>query len=178
MNRSLVTGVLDHLDRAIGLVCKGVVLSTGVALLVSIGIGVAARYVVSVGGVDWAEELPKLLFAWFIMAGVVLAVQGGNHIAVDLLMRFLGDRGKRWLIVFTNLLVFVAYLYLMNTALEVADIAAAEKNPLLGTPGSLPFYALASGSLLTAVGSLSIAIRVALLGHEAAPHGKPEDSVQ
>lgn len=178
MNRSLAITLLDTVDRAIGALCKSVVLATGAALLISIGIGVVARYFISVGGVDWAEELPKLLFAWFIMAGVVLAVQGGNHIAVDLVMRFLGDRGKRWLIVLTNLLVFVAYLYLTNTALEVADIAAAEKNPLLGTPGSLPFYALASGSVLTAIGSLSIAIRVALLGPEAAPQGKPEDSVQ
>jgi TRAP-type C4-dicarboxylate transport system permease small subunit len=93
-------------------------------------------------------------------------------------MRFLGERAKRMLIVFTNLLVCAAYVYLCATAVEVADIAAAERNPLLGTPGSLPFYALAAGSALTAIGALSIATRVWLLGAEAAPQGKPEDSVQ
>lgn len=175
---SPVISVLDGIDRAVSLVCRSVVLATGVALLVSIGIGVAARYVIDVGGVHWAEELPKQLFAWFIMAGVVLALQGGNHIAVDLIMRFLGDNGKRFLIVFINLVICGAYIYMFMTAMEVADITAAEINPMLGTPGSLPFYSLAAGSALTALSALSLALRVAVLGHEAAPQPNPEESVQ
>lgn len=175
---SPIIAVLDVVERAIGMLCRSVVLTTGVALLVSIGIGVAARYVINVGGVHWAEELPKQLFAWFIMAGVVLALQGGNHIAVDLIMRFLGDGGKRFLLVFVNLLIGGAYIYMFMTAMEVADITAAEINPMLGTPGSLPFYALAAGSALTAISALILALRIALLGAEAAPHANPEESVQ
>ena len=84
---------------------------------------------------------------------------------------------KRILVTLTNLLLCGAYVYLFLTALEVADIAAAEKNPMLGTPNSLPFYALAGGSILTAVGALSIAIRVFLLGADARPQGSAEESV-
>lgn len=169
---------IDAVDRWLGTVCRGVVLMTGAALLVSIGIGVVARYLISVGGVDWAEEVPKQLFAWFIMAGVVLSVQNGNHIAVDLIHQFLSKNALRILVVVTNVVVFLAYLYLTNVALEVADLAAAERNPVLGTPGSLPFYALAAGSVLTALGSLLIAIRVWVLGADARPQGNPEESVQ
>ncbi|HHW76526.1 MAG TPA: TRAP transporter small permease [Xanthomonadaceae bacterium] len=176
--RPMVIVGLDALDHWIGTVCRGVVLSTGAALLVSIAIGVVARYVITVGGVDWAEEVPKQLFAWFIMSGVVLAVQGGNHIAVDLVMHYLSPGALRILVVLTNLLVCVAYVYLFGVAMEVAELAAAERNPVLGTPGSLPFYALAAGAVLTAVGSLSIAIRVWVLGADARPQGNPEDSVE
>ncbi len=42
---------------------------------------------------------------------------------------------------------------------------------------ALPFYALASGSLLTAIGALSISIRVFLLGADARPQGSAEESV-
>ena len=175
--RSTAIQFLDGVDRFIGLVCKSVVLSTGIVLLFAIIIGVIALYVIDVGGVDWAEELPKQLFSWFIMAGVVLALQSGSHIAVDLIMNFLSSSAKRVLISGTNLLICGAYVYLFITALEVAGIAAAETNPMLGTPNSLPFYALASGSLLTAIGALSISIRVFLLGADARPQGSAEESV-
>ena len=169
--------LLDGVDRFIGLICQSVVLTTGVILLFAIIVAVVARYVIDVGGIDWSEELPRQLFSWFIMAGVVLALQHGNHIAVDLIHNFLPKAGQRILVVLTHLLLCAAYIYLFTTALEVADIAAAEKNPMLGTPNSLPFYALASGSLLTALGALSIAIRVFLLGADARPQGAAEESV-
>ena len=175
--RSTAIQFLNGVDRLIGSICKAVVLSTGLALLVAIIIGVIARYVIDVGGVDWAEELPRQLYSWFIMAGVVLALQSGNHIAVDLIYNFLNSPAKRVLITFTNLLICGAYVYLFFTALEVADIAAAERNPMLGTPNSLPFYALACGSILTAIGALSISIRVFLLGADARPQGSAEESV-
>ncbi|MDR2111542.1 MAG: TRAP transporter small permease subunit [Candidatus Accumulibacter sp.] len=168
---------LDGVDRFIGLICRSVVLTTGIALLLSIITGVIARYIINVGGIDWAEELPKQLFSWFIMAGVVLAVQRGSHIAVDLILNFLPSPAKRFLICVTNLMVCAAYVYLFFVALEVAGIAAAETNPMLGIPNSVPFYALAAGSLLTALGALSIAIRVFLLGADARPQGAAEESV-
>ena len=175
--RSTAIQLLDGVDRLIGLVCKSVVMSTGAVLLVAILIGVIARYVIDVGGIDWAEELPKQVYSWFIMAGVVLALQHGNHIAVDLIHNFLPRTGRRILIVLTNLLICAAYVYLFITALEVAEIASFEKNPMLGTPNSLPFYALASGSILTALGARSLSIRVFLLGPEAKPQGAAEESV-
>ena len=175
--RSTAIQWLDGVDQLIGAICKSVVLSTGLALLVAIIVGVIARYVIDVGGVDWAEELPKQLYSWFIMAGVVLALQGGNHIAVDLIYNILDSSAKRILICVDNLMICGAYVYLFFTALQVAEITAAERNPMLGTPNSLPFYALAIGSALTAVGALSIAIRVFLLGAEARPHGANEESV-
>ena len=175
--RSSVISFLDSVDRLISLICRSVVLVTGITLLVSIIIGVIARYVIDVGGVDWAEELPKQLYTWFIMAGVVLALLGGNHIAVDLIYNFMKAPAKRILICVTNLLIFGAYVYLFFTALEVAGITALERNPMLGTPNSLPFYALAIGSLFTAIGALSISIRVFLLGADARPQGSAEESV-
>ena len=178
LSRSSVLTVLDAVDGFIGKLCRSVVLATGIALLLSITIGIIARYAISVGGADWAEELPKQIFAWFIMAGVVLALQRGNHIAVDLILQILSPRGRKLLVVGGNLLIAASYLYLCRSALAVADVAAIEINPVLGTPGSLPYFALTAGSVLTAIGAVSIAIRVMLLGADAAPQGKPEESVQ
>jgi len=176
-DRSSAIQILDGVDRFIGLICRSIVLATGSALLISIIVAVVARYLIDVGGIDWSEELPRQLYSWFIMAGVVLALQQGNHIAVDLILNVLSAPAKRVLVSFTNLLICGAYLYLFMTSLEVAAIAAVETNPMLGTPNSLPFYALAGGSLLTAIGALSISIRVFLLGADARPQGNAEESV-
>ena len=118
---------LDGVDRLVGRICKFTVMTTGVVLLFTIIIGVIARYVIDVGGVDWAEELPKQIFPWFIMAGVVLALQTGNHIAVDLIYNHLNGPSKRVLVVTTNLFLCGAYAYLCLTALDVAEIAALEQ---------------------------------------------------
>lgn len=176
--RPPLIAVADKVDSAIVLLCRTIAVSAGVALLAAISIGVVSRYVIEVGGIDWAEELPKQIFAWFIMAGVVLAVHGGNHIAVDLIYGALTERMKSALIVAANLLVAVAYLCLATVAKQVADIVALEINPILGTPGSIPYWALSGGAFLLALSALSIALRVAMLGSAAAPQGRAEDSVQ
>jgi TRAP-type C4-dicarboxylate transport system permease small subunit len=174
---SRLVRLLTGLDSVVGMVCKTTLQVTGVTLLLAIGIGVVARYLIQVGGIDWAEELPKQLFTWFIMAGIVMAAQTGQHISVELLGRVLPPRYQRSLLVAVNLLVAIAYVRLSMAGFEVADITSAERNPMLGTPGSLPFYALAIGSVLTALVSLSIAARVWVLGYDARPIANPEESV-
>lgn len=174
---SRLVRLLTSLDTAVGVVCKTTLQVTGVILLLAIAIGVVARYLIQVGGIDWAEELPKQIFTWFIMAGIVLAAQSGQHISVELLGRVIPPKYQRLLLVGVNLLVFVAYLKLAQTGFLVAEITSAERNPMLGTPGSLPFYALAVGSVMTSIVSLSIAARVWVLGYEARPIANPEESV-
>src|SRR3954463_13980792 len=85
----------NAVDRALALLCRGVLLLTGLALMGVMSANVVARYVLATGGFDWAEEVPQQLFPWFIMAGVALAVQRGGHIAVEWLLGEHGARGER-----------------------------------------------------------------------------------
>jgi TRAP-type C4-dicarboxylate transport system permease small subunit len=174
---SRLVRLLTGLDAVVGVACKTTLQVTGVTLLLAIGVGVVARYLIQVGGIDWAEELPKQIFTWFIMAGIVLAAQSGQHISVELLYRVIPEPLRRPLLTAVNLLVAVAYVRLAMAGFDVADITSAERNPMLGTPGSLPFYALAIGSVLTSVASFSIAARVWILGFDARPIANPEESV-
>jgi TRAP-type C4-dicarboxylate transport system permease small subunit len=172
-----VIAVVDGVDRVIAVVCQAIILATTIVLLGVLGGNVVARYVLARGGLHWVSEIPELLFPWLIAAGIVLAVQHGAHIAVDIILGALGRPGRRLLIVGVNLLVAAAYLVLLIVALQTAEIAAAERSAILGLPRSLGYYALSFGALLTAVCSLTVALRVALLGPEAAPEPNPEESV-
>lgn len=171
-----MVAAVNWIDRLIAIVCRVVILVTVVVLLAVLGANVIARYVFAHGG-EWVSEVPEQLFPWLIAAGIVLAVQHGAHIAVDLLLQSLGRGGRRFLIVAIGLIVAAAYLVMLKVSLEVADIAAMERSAILQLPRSLGYYAMASASVLIAVCSLTIAVRVALLGPEAAPQPNPEESV-
>jgi TRAP-type transport system small permease protein len=172
-----LVAVADGVDRVIGLVCRAIILVTVIVLLAVLGANVVARYVLAQGGLFWVSEVPEQLFPWMIAAGIVLAVQHGAHIAVDIIFGFMGRQGRRLLIVGINLLVAAAYVVLLVVNLQVAEIAAAERSAILGLPRSLGYYALSFGALLTAICSLAVALRVAVIGPEAAPEPNPEESV-
>jgi TRAP-type C4-dicarboxylate transport system permease small subunit len=173
--RSGAVRAAEAVDRALALVCKVVLLLTGVVLMVVLTANVIARYVLNAGGFDWAEEVPQLLFPWFIMAGVVLAVQHGGHIAVEAVLGLLGREGKRLVLLAGHALVVLAYLLLGWQALVVADIAAIELSPALGLPGSYGYWAIAAGCALLALGTVTVAVRIAVLGPEAMPQPSPEE---
>ena len=172
-----VLAAADGVDRVIGAVCRAIVLVTVIVLLVVLGANVVARYALAQGGLHWVSEVPEQLFPWLIAAGIVLAVQHGAHIAVDILLTALPEPGRRTLIVLINLLVAAAYLVLLVVNLQVAAIVAVEHSPILGLPRSLGYYALAFGTLFTAVCSLTVALRVAMLGADAAPQPNPDEAV-
>ena len=164
-HRALATA--NGIDRIVTRLCRVVVLLTGLALTLILTANVAARYAFSAGGLDMAQELPERLFPWFIVAGVVLAAQAGGHMAVDWLMGKVGPRGGRWLILFGNAIIVVAYAVLFRQALVLADIAKIEKSPVLGLSGSHGYWAMAFGFALIAVVTLCQSVRVVLEGTDA-----------
>ena len=121
---------------------------------------VVARYALHSGGFSFAQELPERLFPWFIAAGVALAAQHGGHMSVEWLLERSGHHAQRLLIVGGNLLVIVSYLVLCRQALFVADIAAAERSPVLGLPGSHGYWAIAAACILLVLATASITVRV------------------
>ena len=165
----------DAVDRAVALLCQGVLLLTGTALMVVLTANVAARYVLATGGFDWAEEVPQQVFPWFIMAGVALAVQRGGHVAVEWLLGHLGREGKRIVLLAGHALVVAAYAVLCWQSLVVADIVSIERSPALGLPGSYGYWAIAAGCVLLALGTMTTAVRLALIGPEAMPQPSPEE---
>lgn len=165
-----VVAASHAVDRAIAWLCQAIVLLTGTALLLVLTSNIVARYVLSAGGFDWAQEVPERLFPWFIMAGVVLAGQGGGHVAVEWILPKLAVPGRTWLLAGVHLLVAGAYVWLALLALEVADITAIELSPVLGLPTSHGYFALAGGAALLAVATLCILVRVVLLGPGAMPN--------
>ena len=171
-----VLTVANIIDRAVGFVCRAMILLTGFALLAILTANVVARYVLASGGFRFAQELPERLFPWFIMAGVALAVQKGGHMAVEAALTRLSRNGARVLLLVGFAIIIASYAILGWEAIGVADIVSIETSPVLGLSSSYSYYALALGCLAVILTTFALALRVARLGPEAMPTPDPEET--
>ena len=143
---------LDWVDRVIGAGCRVVLYATMSVTFFILSANVALRYAMG-SSLAWASELPELLFPWMIMAGVVLAVQSGSHIAVVILTQRLGA-ARRWVLAGGSLIVAGLYIGLSVAAWPLMQIAADEYSPILHVPGSVTVLCLMIGFLLITVSTL------------------------
>jgi TRAP-type C4-dicarboxylate transport system permease small subunit len=144
--------LIDRAQRAIALLCHGILYTTLVVMFCILSINVALRYLVGTS-LAWASEVPELMFPWLIMAGVVLAAQHGSHIAVVILTQKLGA-ARRWVLAGGSALVAAMYLGLAWAARQLLSIAADEYTPMLHVPGSLTVGCLIGGFVLLALTAL------------------------
>ena len=117
------------------------------------------RYV-SGSSLQWANEVPELLFPWLVMAGVVLAAEKGAHIATVFLMdgraarraarhrrRGLARRGRA-----------VRHAGLRATW-RMLEIVHDERSPILQVPGSVTYGCVMVGMVLLALLAVQAAWR-------------------
>ena len=166
--------LLRAVDAAIARLCHGVLYLTLSVVFVILSVNVALRYAAG-SSLAWASELPELLFPWMIMAGVVLAAQHGSHIAVVILTQRLGA-SRRWVLAFGSLLVAVLYIGLAWTALPLLEVAADERTPILGVPGSVSVGALMLGFVLLGLTTLTQLPRI-WAGAEVEPMGHAPEEI-
>lgn len=173
--KSAVLTAADAIDRIVMGLCRMVVVVTAVILTIVMTANVVARYVLSSGGFSFAQELPTLLFPWFIAAGVVLAALSGTHMAVEWIYGKLSARGSQMLYVAMSVAIALCFLVLFWQALSVAQIASAERSPILRLPNSIGYYSVAAMSVLVTIVTITQSLRVGLLGWEARQAANTED---
>lgn len=81
-------------------------------IVVTIGTEVIRRFALSYSS-TWAEEIARYAFIYLVWIGVAAAVRDRGHIRIDVIMQFLGNRGKAVVYVLGDfIMLFVAVLAL------------------------------------------------------------------
>ena len=76
---------MEVVERAVGGICRAVLwISTSVIFVILVA-NTVLRYATG-SSLQWANEVPELLFPWLVMAGVVLAALHGAHITTTFLV--------------------------------------------------------------------------------------------
>jgi len=160
-------------DRAIALVCKTVLWLTTAVIFVILCVNTALRYITG-ASMQWANEVPELLFPWLVMSGVVLAAQHGAHIATTFLMDSLQPRVQRVVAVASWLIVAGLYATLAIATLRMLEIVHDEKSPILHLPGSITYGCVMVGMVLLAVLALQSAWHTWHAAPPVAAEGDPK----
>lgn len=121
---------------------------------------------------QWASEVPELLFPWLVMSGIVLAAAKGAHITTTFLVGALSPAWQRRVAVVAWLLVAGLYGYLVKATYAMLEIVHDETSPILQVPGSVTYGCVMVGMALLSV----LALKSAWQNLQAAPPSAPKPS--
>ncbi len=157
--------VAHAIESAVGFACNAVMLVAGLGLLALLTSVVVLRYVFQ-QGLTFAPDLGELLFALFVLAGIVEAARRGAHVATQVLMHALPPRGRVALALVINAVTAVVYGLLSRYAFENALIAHTQTTPVLRIPWSVGY-----GALSLALGLVALCGVTAIIRHLAGGEG-------
>ncbi|EJB08239.1 TRAP-type C4-dicarboxylate transport system, small permease component [Rhizobium leguminosarum bv. trifolii WSM597] len=166
---------VDVVAGIIVIFARLVIIVSGIALTVVTTANVVARYVSASGGLSFAQELPMLIFPWFIIAGIIIAAHAGGHMAVEWLYEKLDGGARTMALIVANAISVAAFLVLAYQATVVAEIAGAEHSPVLRLPNSIGYYSLSIGAVLVSIVTIAATARVLRLGWDHRLEIKPEE---
>ncbi|HYG90029.1 MAG TPA: TRAP transporter small permease [Azospirillum sp.] len=149
---------LARLDHTVDVICKAILCVTCTAIFLILICNVVLRYFFA-SSLEWAAELPELLFPWFVIAGVVLAASHNAHIQISFLVDRVGPATTKALAVLRAVLIFGVYGLLSWVAMDLLPIVADERSPVLGVPNSVTYAALLFGFALIGLKELTTLVR-------------------
>jgi TRAP-type transport system small permease protein len=138
------------LESLITKFCYVILWATTLVIFFILCINTALRFA-GKRGMDWAAEMPELLFPWLVMSGVVLAAVHGSHITTSFLRDRLKPAHQRFLAIFVWAVVAALYATLCTATYKMLDIVKDEKSPVLGVPGSVTYGCVLVGMFLLMV---------------------------
>lgn len=148
----------NALERAIVITCSAVLWVTTTVIFVILSANTLLRYA-SGSSLQWANEVPELLFPWLVMAGVVLASEKGAHIATVFLVDSVSGGARRIIAVIAWLAVAALYAVLVRATWRMLEIVHDERSPILQVPGSVTYVCVLIGMVLIALLALLAAWR-------------------
>ncbi len=148
------------LEQTVSAICKLILWVTTTIIFFILVANTLLRYTQG-SSLQWANELPELLFPWLVMSGIVLASVQGNHIATTFLMESVSPKIRRLTGTCVWLLVAGMYASLSWATYGMLDIVADERSPILHVPSSVTYGCMLGGMLMLALLALQSAWQVA-----------------
>lgn len=145
-------------ERVIVVLCQTLLWISTVIIFAILAVNTILRYATG-ASLQWANEVPELLFPWLVMSGVVMAAQRGSHITTTFLISKLSPSIQRGLGVLVGLIVFALYSTLAWATWRMLEIVHDEKSPILQVPGSVTYACVMAGMAMLAVLALIAAFR-------------------
>lgn len=149
---------MNAIERGVSALCQLVLWLSMSVIFVILVANTVLRYATG-ASLQWANEVPELLFPWLVMSGVVLAANQGAHITTSFFMDTVSEQARRIVGSLSWLAVAGLYATLVVATYRMLDIVHDEKSPILQLPGSLTYGCVMVGMGLLALLALQSAWR-------------------
>ncbi|HSU24204.1 TRAP transporter small permease (plasmid) [Comamonadaceae bacterium OTU4NAUVB1] len=160
---------MNAIERGVAALCQVVLwISTSVIFLILVA-NTVLRYATG-ASLQWANEVPEVLFPWLVMSGVVLAALQGAHITTTFLMDAVSAGARRVVATLSWLAVAGLYATLATATFRMLEIVHDEKSPMLQIPGSLTYGCVMAGMALLSL----LALQSAWFSWNAQPASPPD----
>lgn len=160
---------MNAIERGVAALCQVVLwISTSVIFLILVA-NTVLRYATG-ASLQWANEVPEVLFPWLVMSGVVLAALQGAHITTTFLMDAVSAGARRMVATLSWLTVAGLYATLATATFRMLEIVHDEKSPMLQIPGSLTYGCVMAGMALLSL----LALQSAWFSWNAQPASPPD----
>ncbi|WP_342130307.1 TRAP transporter small permease [Hydrogenophaga sp. OTU3427] len=153
---------MNLIERSVVALCRLMLWISTAVIFVILVANTVLRYATG-SSLQWANEVPELLFPWLVMSGVVLAAAHGAHITTSFLMDAVPATLRRWTAMATWLVVAGLYGTLAWATFQMMAIVHDEKSPILQVPGSLTYGCVMAGLLMLGLLALKSAWNAWLL---------------
>lgn len=163
---------MHFVERAVAASCRVVLWISTSVIFVILCANTVLRYATG-ASLQWANEVPELLFPWMVMAGVVLAARQGAHITTAFLMEKVSPAVRRPVSALAWLGVAAMYAVLALATMRMLEVVHDEKSPILQVPGSVTYACVMVGMAMLAVLALFSAWRAWHVHDEPRAIGEP-----
>jgi len=114
----------------------------------------------------WSEELARYLFVWISLLGASLSVQKRGHFGMDFFYRMLPEKGRRFLLFFTYLLMGAVMVVLLIYGIGLVQKTAAQQSPAMEISMGWAYACLPVGAALMSIHLLVIMLKEAVTKKE------------
>lgn len=127
-------------------------------MTITIIIQVFLRYIFSFS-FSWSEEVARYLMIWVAFLGGSLALKKGLHIGVELVVARLHQEVKRWVLLLSQLLIFLFLVSLTIGGMQLTWAVRDQSSPALLFSMSLAYLSAPVGGLFMAIQSFHLLIK-------------------
>jgi len=135
------------LDRAVGPVVDWAVGGLVAALVLLVGSGVLARYVLNYS-LAWSDELAGLGFVWLTLLGAVAASRRRSHMVIGFLPKQFGPGGQRAIGFYVTAAILVFLGFMIGEGVVLTAATMDDKSAVLRMPVGISYLSLPVAGLL------------------------------
>jgi len=140
-------GLIDRMDRTVGVVVEGAAATLLVAETVLLFCGVVARYGFQ-SPIVWSDELAGAIFLWLSMLGAVIALRRGEHMCFAALAARASPQVRAMVQTLVLTCIAIALVLLLRPAADYVEDESFATMPNLGVPSSWRVLGIEVGLIL------------------------------